>query len=505
MIHHSAQSIHEGLVFACLVIFACLGLSFDLSAKDLVVKEGETVQLSGQHAYGLLDLQGGSTLVLHGRVGIECDRFSLGGKIILSGDTEIRVKHLLLNPNSKAWAMRVLPNQAPYPNNFQPQIVPDYAYRAADGASGNPGHAGDPGVTGYKLELVVHGDLQIDGTKETATRFTINLDGQHGGRGGNASGGGKGGDSGPGGGGGHLKVTVTDKIVANPWGWFYWSANGGYAGGSSGNDADETTGGGGGNGTQGGNGGLIEIQADGIDPYIGARLSANGGGSGGGGCAFDHDPPGKGAPGGNGGRIKLRVRGDLKPGARWELYAKGGYGTGAGDCSCASCYWWNTACVCNQVHNRTGQGGKGGRVSVVAADIDNLSLYATGGAGGNGLSGHNMQCSYDSVNMTCNWGSFNGAQVGDGGDAASGGSGGILTLISRTGSVGADVSYALEGGAAGSGGRGGRPSCPGHLPTCCTVCPSGTNGADGAPGPNGGFGVKRQGGTLLGIPLLFSP
>lgn len=480
----------------------CLGWPVDTYPKDLVVKEGATVHLSGSNSYDNLFVEGGATLVLNDRVDIECNRFSLGGKIILSGDTRIYVLYGLNQPNSKDWAMRVVPSQAPYPNNFQPQIVQDHP-APVDGAEGNPGAPGSLGLKGYELELIVHGNLQIDSTQTTATQFAIKLGGQSGGRGGNAIGGGNGGDGGMGGGGGNLKVTVTGEIVANPSGWLFWNVNGGSAGGNSGNDAPEDLGGGGGNGGQGGTGGLIEIKAARIHKNIGAKLEANGGNAGFGGCAYNPDPAGEGGRGADGGRIVVRVREDLSQELGWWLYANGGFGTRPGNCSCNSCYYWDSSCVCHQLNNQTGQGGNGGHILVSARDIDNLGFYASGGNGGGGLSAHNLKCSYDGA--SCLWGSYNGIRIGDGGDGASAGNGGSVTLISSSKNVANRVTYTLRGGEPGIGGRGGAPGCSGPVKTCCTLCPSGSNGSDGSPGHPGGFGVKRQGGTVLVTPLLFRP
>lgn len=471
-------------------------------AKDLVVASGAVVSLGQDKVYDNVLVDTGGTLVLNGALKLHCNRFTLGGRVIISGDTLIEVRYGLTHPNSSKWAMRVVPNQNsyPYPNNFGPEIVTDYPFRAQEGAAGNPGQAGAPGVAGYDLEIIVHGNLVIESPKDKATRFTINLDGQHGGSGGHATGGGKGGNSGSGGRGGRIMVTVSRAVLADIWGGLEWTANGGSAGWESGNDAIEDQGGGGGTGGQGGLGGNILLDAGQVHEYVYARFEVNGGSSGNGGCAYNGDKPGKTAPGADGGRISVRVGGDLLPLGGWSFHADAGNGGSPGDCSCSSCYWWNAACACHQINNWTGQGGNGGWIEVRANDTDKLTFYARGGNGGNGLSGYNFACLYDGTN--CLWGSNNGVTIGNGGDGASAGNGGVVSVLSETRHVGDEVTYLLDGGLPGGGGRGGGPGCSGAVKTCCTICPTGTNGSAGAPGSPGSFAIKRTGGAVLILPFL---
>lgn len=491
----------EAILCVFIAPLALLFLSTASRAEDLLVKNGETKPLSGDQTFDVVTVEAGGILVLNGQMKITCSRFSFAGKLIISGDTVIEMTYGRDHPDSNEWAMRIAPNQVLYP--FDPMISVDYPPIADDGGTEGSGAAGSPGVDGYRLTMTVHGHMVFEGTEKRPTKFYIDLNGQSGGSG-ITEAGGRSGNAGQGGKGGVLNLAVLGNIVVPSYVALDWSVNGGRGGEYGGPDDPSSYPGGGGNLGQGGAGGTIQLRARSIDPNLYyATLQANGGGGGSeAGDAYGGDEPGLSAPGGPGGQITVRTDGDFVPSARWSFYANGGAGGMCGDCFGSQCYWWTANCACHEIQNWTGQGGKGGRITVEARDINNLYFYSQGGNGGNGHSAHNMVCQYDGD--SCLWGSNNGVRIGNGGDGASAGNGGLVSVISRTRSVGDGVSYVLNGGTGGTGGHGGGPSCTGGVQICCTdnICPSGVDGADGADGSPGSFTTKRQGGSLIVLPMI---
>jgi hypothetical protein len=465
-------------------------------AADLLVGAGKTVPLGGDQLFDEVAVESGGTLVLNGNLRFTCSRFTLAGKLVISGDTVIETTYGKSHPDSPDWAFKVAPSA--------PLITVDYPLRAEDGVAGADGVGGSPGVSGHALTLIVHGDLFIESSETRTTKLAIELNGQTGGSGATADGG-KSGNAGLGGKGGTLSVTVHGALVGAPYGGLDWSADGGWGGYDGGPDNPETSGGSGGDLSQGGNGGSIRLNARRIDANIAySKFSANGGGAGGhAGDGYFGDPAGAAAPGGGGGQIAIVTAGDLEPVLRWTFEANGGAGGRTGSCYGGQCYWWKAHCACHEPQNWTGQGGRGGTITVEAGRIDNLEFFVRGGDGGIGETGHNMMCQHE-TDGGCLWGANDGVRVGNGGDGASAGNGGIVSAVSRVRTIGPGVTYILYGGQGGASGKGGQPFCTGGVRTCCTTnaCPSGVNGASGVNGSPGTFQTKRQGGHVESLPLL---
>jgi hypothetical protein len=485
------------IVFFILSVF--LGTSY---AADLIINNGETVDFTYDQTFDNVTIKAGGTLVFNGPMHFTCSRLSLAGTIIVSGDTVIEVTYGKTNPNSNEWAMLATDDEdyPYYPAYPYPYVKVDYPGSAQDGAPGGPG---SPGVSGYDLTLIIYGHLHINNNVLSRTKFVIDIRGQNGGNGGDALVGGEGGDSGSGGSGGHLRVNVHGNIIAQPTGYLEMNVNGGNGGQKGGLDDDTTTGGSGGSLGTGGSGGTIELNVSTIDPDVwSSSFFANGGDSGfQAGGAFHGDPPGITTPGAPGGQITIRTEGNFAPNSRWSLFADGGNGGITGNCrGNQTCYFWNDLCACHQLHNLTGQGGNGGRLTVEAVTLDNVTFYSRGGNGGSGCSGANMLCQADLT--TCSWGTTSyGVRIGNGGDGASAGNGGIITVKAK--SVGDEVAYVINGGQGGYGGQGGGPFCSG-IHSCCTdnICPSGANGANGVNGSSGSFSLKRKAGFLLYLPSI---